>query len=233
MIRIAICDDNINVCVNLKNLLNQYEKEKHKELTINIFHSGEELLSQLSNFDLIFLDIQLLKMNGIEVGIYLRENLKNNITQIVYISTEQKFALELFQNRPFDFLVKPLNPIKIFGCLDKYCEIYEDKGIFFDFSYNGVTSKINVCDIIFFESMKRKIYITTVYEKFEFYGKINCLQSDENLKEYMIRLHVSFLINKSHIIKCDKNSVTMSNNIVIPITRTYKNNYKEFLLSRL
>ena len=47
-------------------------------------------------------------MNGVEIGKYIRKKLENNVAQIVYISSKKSYAMELFENRPFDFLIKPL-----------------------------------------------------------------------------------------------------------------------------
>lgn len=115
MLRIAICDDMINICDELKLFLNQYQHKKNIKIQISIFYSGEAFIadSEKNQFDLIFLDIALAQMNGIEVGKYIREKLKNEIIQIIYISSEPNYAVSLFQNRPFHFLLKPLNECDI------------------------------------------------------------------------------------------------------------------------
>ncbi len=73
---------------------------------------GEEYLKFLAEeapVDLLFLDIKFEDgMDGIAVGKELRADLKNEITQIVYISGLESYAMQLFQNRPMDFLLKPV-----------------------------------------------------------------------------------------------------------------------------
>ncbi len=109
-IKIAICDDINEMCVCIENKVEGILKNKSIGYEIDIFNSGEELCRMLDEirYDLIFLDIEFPKMNGIETGRYIREVKKDNITQIAYVSAKREYAMELFQVRPIDFIVKPL-----------------------------------------------------------------------------------------------------------------------------
>ncbi len=60
-------------------------------------------------FGLIFLDIEMQYVNGIEAGKIIREKMKDELTKIVYISGSDNYAMELFQVRPLDFLIKPIS----------------------------------------------------------------------------------------------------------------------------
>ena len=72
---------------------------------------------------MLFLDIELPKMNGVAVGQYIRETLKNETIQIAYISSKQEYAMELFEMRPINFLVKPLYEKKIENVIDKFLQL--------------------------------------------------------------------------------------------------------------
>ena len=101
-IQIAICDDEDKICLQLKDILGSISDEKSVEFIIQIFQCGEDLCKSLKDkdYDLIFLDIELPKINGIEVGKYIREKLNNEIVQIAYISAKTEYAMELFDYRP-------------------------------------------------------------------------------------------------------------------------------------
>lgn len=58
---------------------------------------------------MIFLDIMMPVKSGVEVGKIIRNDLKDNITQIVFISSENKYAMDLFEIRPMNFLIKPFD----------------------------------------------------------------------------------------------------------------------------
>ena len=86
---IGICDDGEFTCSEIEEMLLQYEKKHVVKLAVHIWNSGEQLCRYLKNsggLDLIFLDIELLDLDGIIVGRYIREELENRDIQIVYIS---------------------------------------------------------------------------------------------------------------------------------------------------
>jgi len=71
MFRIAICDDEPAVCSQIETILLNYSEESNLDIEIQVFYSGEELCKFLEDgegFDLIFLDIELKLINGIEVA---------------------------------------------------------------------------------------------------------------------------------------------------------------------
>lgn len=67
---------------------------------------------------MFFLDIEIEFMNGVQVGRFIREKLQDDNTLIVYMSSYTKYAMELFEVRPMDFLIKPLNEKKIIKALE-------------------------------------------------------------------------------------------------------------------
>ena len=121
MYRFAICDDEIDTCNQLEGYITSYLDTHYIKGDIDVFYSGEKLCQYLlsdNNFNIIFLDIELPKINGVKVGQYVRNHLEDEITDIVYISSKTSYAMELFGNRPLDFLVKPLTYGKIEKVLD-------------------------------------------------------------------------------------------------------------------
>ena len=112
MFRIAICDDDRYIGSLIEKYIHEYALEQVVDLSVEVYEAGEEMLSHFHDegvFDLIFLDIEFPKMNGVEIGNYIRNTLRNEVTQIVYISSMQTHAMELFEVRPMNFLIKPLS----------------------------------------------------------------------------------------------------------------------------
>lgn len=110
MYRIGICDDNIAVGAEIeKYLLECASTENFEDMEIEVFLNGKDLCRAIRNnsniFHLLFLDIELGDLDGISVGNILREEMKNEITQVVFISYTQEYAMQLFKVRPMDFLI--------------------------------------------------------------------------------------------------------------------------------
>ena len=76
MLRIAVCDDENIICAQLESMLSEIGNRISEETEVAVFISGEELIRVLfggAYFDIIFLDIELHKLNGVEVGKIIRE----------------------------------------------------------------------------------------------------------------------------------------------------------------
>lgn len=157
MFRIAVCDDSEPILSQLNAVLYDYSGPETIEL--EAFATGETLWHAISSgeyFDLIFLDIEMNLLSGIEVGRKLRNSLKNETTQIVYILTHQKYAMALFENRPLNFLIKPLDHEQVIKALKKALELAAKGNLTFEFSVGKDFYRLPFRDILYFQSENKK-----------------------------------------------------------------------------
>lgn len=136
MYNIGICDDGLNTCASLEKMVLQYaEKNKLKMLT-QVWYTGEELctfLEQGGHLDILFLDIELFNLSGIEVGDFIRNRMEDRGMQIIYISGESSYAQRLFKSQPMDFLVKPITQQQIDDSLALAVKLIEKNSEKFEF----------------------------------------------------------------------------------------------------
>lgn len=128
MIRIAVCDDNDDDCFDLEKMLKEIAKEKVLKIKIEDYSNGKELYEDMiegKRFDIILLDIEMGKMNGIEFSRILRKQLRDKLTKIIFISWEKKYALDLFSLRAHDFFAKPIDKKKLSDSLLDAVEMLE------------------------------------------------------------------------------------------------------------
>ena len=203
------------------NKLQNLSKSKSVTFEIDCFTSGEELCDEIkhTNYDLLFLDIELPKMNVVAVGQYIRETLKNETIQIAYISSKQEYAMELFEMRPINFLVKPLSDEKIENVIDKFLQLNKIDTETFNFKAGHNYYKIPFSDILYFCSNGRKINIVTLKKEYEFYGSLDNIYSEVKNKKFLF-VHKSFLVNFKHIRKYQYEQLTMSDNKIIPVSQS-------------
>lgn len=162
MYRIAVCDDERNVCLAIEEMLNKYQEYYKIFLEVEIFYTGINLQKYLNSgihIDILFLDIELMNISGIQVGHYIRYDLKNYTTQIVYISYKQSYAVQLFKTQPFDFLVKPICQKTLFNVLESILRNLENKNQVFEFLNRKDMYRIPFNDILYFSSYKHKVII--------------------------------------------------------------------------
>lgn len=221
MLKIAICDDDNYICIQLEEILLNLGDIYLEKLEINIFYSGVELDKAIKNgdfFDLIFLDIEMKNMNGVEVGTKIRCEYENETTQIIYISSMENYAMELFQVRPMDFIIKPLNYEKISKVFETALRLIPKNNEVFQYQTGHTSCKLLLKDILYFESINRKINVITCGRTDMFYGVLNDIH--KNLQPFnFLYIHKSFLVNYIHIVKFEYSQVTMSDNCVLPISQ--------------
>lgn len=120
MLRIAICDDEEKQRSETTELLTSY-LQSHPTLAgqVEAFQSGHALLAraeEAGGFDLYILDILMPELSGIETGRHLRELGKGG--EIIYLTNSNDFAADSYDVRAFFYLLKPVEPRKLFQILD-------------------------------------------------------------------------------------------------------------------
>lgn len=221
MFRIAICDDETIICSEIEQVILNYCRISLDEIEVEVFDSGEELCSYLKKgekFDLIFLDIELKDMNGVEVGEIIRGDLRNETMQIVYISGKDIYYLQLFEVRPMHFIHKPIEPEKVIRDIKKAMELAGRLNYYFTYKQNHNNYKISVRDILYFEAENRQVKIITSKDKIKFYGSLEEVYQEVD-KYHFLYIHKSYVVNYMHITKFGHKEVTLSNGTVLPISQ--------------
>lgn len=221
-INVAICDDEIKICSHIENILIDILSHKFLEFDIDAFYSGEALCEEIERikYDLVFLDIELPKMNGVEIGKYIRETKNDNITQIVYISSQQEYAMELFKVRPIDFLVKPLDEKQLENVIDVYINLNGGMKDTFHYRKGYSSHKVEIFKIMYFVRNNRKVSMfTTDGEEETFYESLESVY--ERVKNYgFLFIHKSYIVNYRFIQIMRYDHVVMADNEEFSISQS-------------
>lgn len=231
MLKIAICDDDIQFCKTLRQMI-QYEMQARDMVSeTEVFLTGEEMCRAFAarHFDLIFLDIELAGINGVSVGHILRQTAQD--MQLVYVSAKEEYAMQLFQNRPFDFLVKPITAQRLHALFDEYFRVFPPEEQYYSFTADRRRQQIAVNSILYFESLRKQIRIVTASQEILVYAKISDILA-EPFSSRFLRIHQSFLVNIQHITEFRYGEITLSGGIVLPISRSYQNTVRDFLMQK-
>lgn len=235
MYRIAICDDEKNVCSELENYIEKYLRTAYIEGCVEVFYSGESLcdyIKRQEKIDLIFLDIELPKQTGVEVGRYLREELKDEITDIIYISSKSNYAMELFKCRPLDFMIKPIKYTEVENILDIVVKRNQVRHQTFSMQMENISYILPLMDILYFRSDNKKIHIMLVTgEEYIFTGKLDNVEKSIP-KSCFLRIHKSFLVNYEYVSQYSIEWVKMVNGDVMNISKAYRTDVKRKLMHR-
>lgn len=231
MYRIGICDDGINICSLLEDMILHYTNEKKMKADINVWYTGEGLLKYLKqegSLDILFLDIELFQLTGIEVGSFIRNKLEDRGMQIIYISGKASYARQLFKTQPTDFLVKPITQSQVNEVLGLAIKIIGRNAEKFEYQNGRDYYYVPYGEIIYFVSEGRKIKIVTQQEEKEFYGKIKELKKE--LPSEFLLIHQSYIINTLHVARYTYEMVELTNGTVLTVSKAHRKKVRESLL---
>ena len=229
MLNIAICDDENTICNQLEYILYNIRLKHNIKFNIDIFFNAESLyekLNQDAHYNLIFLDIELGNMSGVDLGRKIREDMNNQSTQIIYISSKTSYAMELFSVRPLNFLIKPLTTEKVDKVFNIFLNLINTSVELFTYNKNKKEYSFLISDIIYFESDTRQINIYTKDEIDTFYGSLK--EIHKKLKDFgFIFIHRSYLININQVKVFKYDKVTLLDETIINISQTYRKNVRD------
>ena len=234
-VQIGICDDSSEDIRILSEALYAYEPS----FQIFTYSNGESLLEDWQEhkipFDILFLDIYMPGLNGIETAGKLRSSMKD--TKIIFISSSNEHYPEAYDVFAFNYILKPLNPEKLNRLLDQaLTEICGERRQQISFSYKSTNYRIFCRDILYIESRDKIIcFHMTDRTTLQCYAKL-----DEILKqlpeESFIRCHQSFAVNIFHVTEMTENHFRVGP-AVISISKKYlkaaKDKYFAYLFAHM
>lgn len=230
MFRVAVCDDENEIGSNIENIIREFNKTINERIEVDVFNCGESLYSEIqegTSYDLIFLDIELHSISGIDIGRKIRDEMKNELVLIVYISGKDSYAMDLFEIRPMNFLIKPIQEAKIIKVLKKGLELTNNLSHVFCYKQGRRIVRKEIKEILYFESMDRQIRMVTIDGDDIFYGTLK--EVGEQVEKYnFISCHKSYLINYRHVAEFQYEQLTMTNKEVIPISQPQRKFVREY-----
>lgn len=232
MFCIAICDDEKIFREQMKEILLNYMKDRGVLYEIDTFDSGENFVGQgveMAKYDIIFLDINMDKLDGIMTAKNIREHNKDMF--IVFVTAFINYTLEGYKVEAFRYLLKDdANMVaSIYECLDAIHEKKNHTVSWIEFTFKEGQKKI---------SLDRLLYIESNLHKLQFYVMENCLQKytlygtlnkvEEMLEgNNFLRIHQSYLVNMRFIKNVSRYKVVLGYKIELDIPRARYNDIKE------
>lgn len=231
MLNIAVCDDVPEICKQISIYIEEYCKENDEKFSLHLAYNAQNLYKILDKekIDLLFLDIELPDINGIEIGNYIRKTMQDDEMQIVYISGKQDYFRELFDIRPMNFLDKPFTKEDIYEQIKEAARLGKKTSPAFSYKVGQDTFFQKIKDIIYFEIVGKKTKMVTTSSETHFYADMEEIEK-QLAQFYFVPVHKSFLVNMDKIEKYGSKEVVMKDGKKIPISRSKKDNFFNRLL---
>lgn len=226
--RVAIIDDDSQFCQFLYQKVDQMMKTLFCQYSINIYdHDLDQLIL---NDDLIFLDIDLKDLNGIEI---VKKQMKQDQALIIFVSSRDDLVFSSLSVRPFYFVRKSCLSQDLHSAFVLLKQYYKEHQYFVSFSFKGRQTHLLIKDIFLIESCGHDMILHTKNGDYHYRSTMK-----EMLEAFNTHLFVQFqkayAVNLDHILEINKGIVILKDHQQFNIGRKYKedvmNRYKEHLL---
>ena len=224
MLRIALCDDEENARDALRIQLEKLMDESEDEIVYE-FSNGRTCVNWLTahpgEVDLLFLDVEMGKENGMDAAKKIRT--VNRDLLIVFATGYTDYVFDGYQVNALDFLVKPVSPEKLKEVLLRAKELLTPPtDRFFVLKNADGAYRLPWDDILYFYSDRRYIHLVTVIKTYTFYGKLNDIE--KQVRNNFVRIHQRYLVNSDNVTFVGGDFVTVDNPACekLPVSRAYK-----------
>ncbi len=223
MIKIAICENNLNELSLIEKLIDNFHNIK---VDFDVFTDGNDLLTTIQregDYDMYFLNILLPNITGLEIAKEIRKN--NMYSLIVFLSAHSKYVFDTLDYIAFNYLIKPISQDKLENVLLN-AEIYfqRNKNLF-RYQFNKINYTIVCNKILYFFKSSRKAYIYTETDVKECNMTISKILDMLN-PNIFVQINRSYIVNIHYIENVRQSSVLIARK-QISIGDTHRKEFEE------
>lgn len=218
--RIAICEDNKEHAAILQGMVKRWAEHEKIEVDIGFYQSAEQFLFFMkdeAHYDLAFLDIQMEKMNGLQLAKLIRKEDKTIF--LIFTTGLKDYAVKGYEVSAFRYLVKPLQQNEVIDALTKANKLLEqsrkDAVIV---TVNSEARRIYKNDLCYIEVDDHYIILHMKAEVIRFKAKLKEFEQQFEEPQFC-KCHRSFIVNLHYVEKLSREGVLIENGEVLPISR--------------
>lgn len=215
---IAICDDEQVERKYLSQLAAQWTADRGLCSQIDAFESAEQFLftyQEDTSYDILLLDIQMKELDGVSLAKEIRKT--DTRIQIIFITGLPDFIAEGYEVSALHYLIKPIQPEKLWSVLDKAQKSLNKTEKSLLISSGGESFRIPIGNIMVCESYGHITTITTKNGSYEVRQSLTELE--QQLDSSFIRCHRSYIAGLRHISRITKNEVILDDGTALPLSR--------------
>jgi len=220
MLKLVICDDEKVYRNDLKRIVGTELDLRGIQYQLLEFGCGEDLASasDLAEFHIIFLDIEMKHLNGVDTARKIR--LKNKDAVIIFVTSHPDFVFQGYEVRALNYILKPYDRTKILSELDAALTAAQvPSEQYYLIETRGKSVRLPLDHVKYFFSDKRSVTAVSVDETYVFYGKLNDIELE--IPSYFVRIHNRYLINLKYLQSIEGTNAIIDNEL-LPVSRSSK-----------
>ena len=223
MLSIAVCDDEALQCCTLSNKIREILEQRNLSCTIRQFYNGNALLQEAGHFDILFLDILMQGLDGLETARRFRRQASDQI--LIFISSSRDYVWNAYDVEAFHYLLKPIDDRKLAAVLLRAVQkTRKHPREYLVIRRERQQKKVFLDNIRYFEIRGRMIEVHETADRFAYYEQIRVLEDRLQGKGFF-RCHKSFLVNLNYVDSYNRQELLLDNGERIPIA---KRRYDDF-----
>lgn len=227
--RIAYCEDEPAQAALIRAMIVQWAESRGTTAEVILYESAEEFLFKNEvppnasfPYDIVFLDIAMRQMNGVELARAIRE--KDRQLPIAFLTADTTFAIEGYEVRAVRYLLKPVTAEKLGGLLDELLAQAENDAkdtVCITVGEKGTVRKLAERSICYIEVLGHYTQLhlddsSLVRIKESLAAVMESLHS----KTLFVKCHRSFVVNLSYVERIDRTECTLSGGVALPVSRS-------------
>lgn len=221
--KVAICDDEQLFIEKIYEIANSFFTAREIDADIYTFSCGEELVACDEIFDIVFLDIEMGEMNGIETAQIL--NQKSKHTKIFIFTSYNQYLDDAMDLQVFRYIDKTSDSERIVAGLKKAVESLQLNDIYITIQGNEKII-ISKKDIVYVEVKYKKVYVQTISERYVVREKMEFFKSILSSFNFVVP-HSSYIINLEYVTKVKRDSVELNGNYDVAIAPKRQTEFKK------
>lgn len=216
--KIAICEDSLHERRQLVSSLEAELQERGLHAEILLYDDGESLLKDAKKhcFSILFLDIYLPEISGVEVALKLRKNGSN--AAIVFTTGSREFLAESFKVWAVHYLVKPISQSDVQEALRRAMIVVEDQEKKLEITVSRHREFIPYDDILYIHSTGRTCEVCTPNGLYQPYAVMQELLTELAQDPRFTHCHRSYVVNLDHVSGIQMSGFAVGD-IIVPISR--------------
>ncbi len=214
--------------MKIRKYLDMFDMKCDTDNEISIFETAETFLKDIESecaYNLVFIDLET--DMSLQSATYIRKELFDEDTELVFMSSSDKCSAEIVKLHAFDYLTYPLNYNIVSECINSYLRKTDRTFNVFRYMSNKSKKEIVVSKIVYLHGNGRKTIMHTKNGQTEFYRKLSDCAEEKCFSSFL-DIHKSFLVNPAYIERVEGKYIILKGNERLPISRQKIKNMEEY-----